>query len=249
MDRYEVFGIFAGVAGLIVTFYGFYLLGNTILESGGIALLIIGFAFILTVPEAPSRSVSILAAETLRSFESFASKLAPGMKFVYEAQGDETVLAYASALKKTENSEPRDREENTSQDQKTIQQSGVIHQPITFTPIGSSLMANVKRGDDYQSTLKRILVEESALASGCDALRDPDGSLRIEIKEPVPPLLALESAAFEEEEGKKLAGLDSPLAQICASLLALCSGDKVIVKEESLQGKNKYVLLGFAEEV
>jgi hypothetical protein len=221
MERYEGVGLFVGVVGVIITFYGFYLVGSTILESAGIALLIVGLAFILTVPEDPSKSVSLLAAEIMQTLESFSGKLPPGTRLVYERRESGQVVC---------SSQDGD---SSSSDQKNPPQS------LSFTPIGATLASKVKRGDDYQQTLKKILVEETALASGCDALIDLDGGYRILVQEPVTGFL--ESTKGKQNQGESF---DSPLAQICASVLACCGGEKVFVKEENKEGGNIRILLG-----
>ena len=227
MDRYDIYGVFSGVVGIILTFYGFYLIGNPILESAGIAFLIIGLAFILTVPEEPSKTVSSLANEVMKSFESLSSNLSEGSRLVYEPRSEGVVVVVSSS----KNSEQTSRSNDSTQPNS---------QAIEFIPIGATLADKVSRGDDYQQTLKRILVEESALASGCDALIDLDGGYKILVQEPVTLFL-------ETGPRKRAKRSDSPLAQLCASVFARCTGEKIVVKEDSSQGRSVRISVGFAE--
>jgi hypothetical protein len=236
MDRLEAYGIFAGVVGLILSFYGFYLIGNTILESAGIAFLIVGLAFVLTVPEEPSKAMSLLLKETTNSLESFGGKLSAGSTIVYEPR-DNGVIAITT--------EKNDSKQGTESNTDTRpQQPNTQQQALEFTPVGASFTTKVKKGDDYPQTLKRILVEETAVASGCDALVDLDGGYRVLIQEPI-TLVTEENPRYGEEKdlGRRF---DSPLAQLCASVFARCSGEKVVVNQESTEGRSKRILLGFA---
>lgn len=227
MDRYDIYGVFFGVVGIILTFYGFYLIGNAILESAGIAFLIIGLAFILTVPEEPTKTVSSLANEVMKSLESLSSSLSEGSRIVYESRnGGVVAVISVSNNSKTAESDEEAKQTNA--------------QALEFLPVGATLANRVERGDDYQQTLKKILVEEAALASGCDALIDLDGGYRILVQEPV--------TAFLEPNPRKTARRsDSPLAQLCASVFARCTGERIVVKEESRQGGSARISVGFAE--
>jgi hypothetical protein len=235
MDRLEAYGIFSGVVGIILSVYGFYLIGNTILESAGIAFLIVGLAFVLTVPEEPSKGMSLLLKETTKSFESFRGKLSPGSRIVYESRVNGVV-----AIATEENYIKQEAESsNTVQPQQSKTQ-----QSLEFTPVGATFASKVKKGDDYPQTLKRILVEETGVASGCDALIDLDGGFRVLIQEPI--TLLIEENAGSEDKKDQERRFDSPLAQLCASVFARCSGEKIVVKGESIEGRSKRILLGYA---
>jgi hypothetical protein len=237
MDRFEVYGIFSGVVGIILSVYGFYLIGNTILESAGIAFLIVGLAFVLTVPEEPSKGISVLLKETTNSLEEyFTSKLSAGYSIVYEPR-ENGIAAIAT--------EKNDHTEQDVESNNDIEQSAKNQQSLEFTPVGATFASKVKKGDDYTSTLKRILVDEAAVASGCDALLDLDGGYRVLIQEPVTLFLEANPSA-DEKKNPERRQFDSPLAQVCAAVFARCSGEKVVVKQDGAEGRSKRILLGFA---
>lgn len=252
MDKSEITGIYVGVFGMIITFYGFYLIDNMIVEAGGIALLIISLAFLLTIPEEQLHGISLIAQETLRSYQSFADKFLDRKRIVYVSEAEGGLSATASVdepgpdkLASAKETAPNPMVETLTPNSRSKEEREVVQNLMgttRFSPIGFTLANQAKHGDDYESTLKKILVHESSLAQKCSVLTDLDGGYTVHIEQFVLPDLS-HSGEEEPEAGERRA--DSPLAQICASVLAKCTGEKIVVKSEHSWGNNKDISLGF----
>ncbi len=231
LDKYEAVGLYIGVLGAILSFYGFFFLYNPIIQAGGIALIIIGMTVTLTVPDRLSaETISLLINDSIANTEAMIRDLRISSKAVYYTDIGRQILAFVpvSQIEKVPTLEAL-RQNPPMLISKVGEQYG-----LTFIPFGSKIVKEekIERDDDFELALRRILIEDTNLVESSRVAIEPDGVS-----------LELVAPAFDPYFENTNQVLGSPLAQVCCSIFAACTGGQIVVENEIKKGKKRYISL------